>query len=118
MAHVQNYMKKPIQVQAVLFEGGQENAEDVISWIKEHCGAASYQPYVPTQVLYSQLGDIDPLNIAGKPEGIYVNGPLFTASWKQEDYFARPGDYIVLEKDGTFSVFSLEDLHNDYVYLD
>lgn len=118
MTQVHNYMKKPIQVEAMLFEGGEENAKEILAWIRDNGGAATYQPYIPAQRLLSNDPNMAPLEIAGKPEGIIVNPPLLDTRYSLISNFAKPGDYVVLESDSTFTVFSVEDLHNDYVYLD
>lgn len=110
MPHIQNFMKKPTQIEAVLFEGGEANANEIINWVEENGGRARYQPYVPDQTITSN--DMDPLVVRGKAERIYVHNLEMEVEW------AYPGDYVIKEKDNSFTTFSLEDLDAEWMYMD
>lgn len=120
MSTVQNFMKKPVTIQAMEFEGGEKNALEIIEWVHENGGSASYQRRTHTQTLFSEDPSLPPLVIEGRPEAVIVSAPLFrptdeASEWNGAVYV---GDYAVLEKDGTFSSFNPQDLSDEYISLD
>ena len=79
MKPVMRYRKKPVEVEAVLFKGGPDDALDVIKWIQSGGGRASYET-VDMDTIHGMIG-------------------IQTLEGRMH---ATPGDYIIRGVQGEF----------------
>jgi hypothetical protein len=106
MVDVVDFETKAVPIQAVHFSGDEECAKEIVDWVYDNAGTATWQ------VRYGNLASLGGIPTTQKLEqSLYIGGAIGNGSGGE----LPENHWLVLQTDGVFAIYSDASFKEKYV---